>query len=383
MHALGSLSDFPAANKSTYLNAASVALMYKGAQRAISRWNKDLAEFGTIHFNEQAEQDVFGELHVACARLFAARPEDIAVASSATELLASLAWAVMPPAGSNIVGTDIVFPSTIYPWARVARHTGAEVRLLKGENGYADPDALLSLIDDDTAVVCISHVEYGSGQRYDLAKLADVAHEHDALLIVDATQSAGMIPINAPLSGADALISAGYKWLCGSFGVAVMYLAPHLQAQLDPGLVGFRSNKDIWTFEADYMDFPETASRFEFSTMAYGCALGLAESINYLVEIGIDQVLAHNLKLADILLDGLEQLQADIISPRNEAERTSIVSARFPHKKSTDIVKSLSQANIVVSPRRDFVRFSPHLYNSSDDIEHTLAELKRVLGSKQ
>ena len=381
MNALGTLSDFPAANKSTYLNAASVALMYQGAQQAIARWNKDLAEFGTIHFNEQAEQDVFQGLHVACARLFAARPEDIAVASSATELLASLAWAVMPPAGSNIVGTDIVFPSTVYPWARVARHTGAEVRLLKGQNGYADPDALLELIDDDTAVVCISHVEYGSGQRYDLAKLADVAHQHDALLIVDATQSAGMIPINAPLSGADALISAGYKWLCGSFGVAVMYLAPHLQAQLDPGLVGFRSNKDIWQLETDHIDFPETASRFEFSTMAYGCALGLAESINYLVEIGIDQVLAHNLKLADILLDGLDELQAELISPRNEAERTSIVSARFPQKKSTDIVKGLGQANIIVSPRRDFVRFSPHLYNSSDDIEHTLAELTRVLGT--
>ena len=379
MQALGKLTDFPAADKSTYLNAASVALMYGAAEKAITAWQKDLAEFGTINFNEQAEQNVFNELHVAFARLMAAQPQDIAVGSSATEMLASLAWAIAPESKSNIVSTDIVFPSTVYPWARVARHTKAEIRLLKGVNAYADQEALLRLIDDKTSVVCISHVEYGSGQRYDLERLAEATHAHNALLVIDATQSAGAVPINAPSSGVDALVTAGYKWLCGPFGVAVMYLAPHLHTRLDPGLVGFRSNKNIWNLQADQVDFPDNASRFEFSTMAYGCALGLTESINYLLEIGVEQILDHNLKLADLLLEGLEAMQAEILSPRSHAERTSIVSARFPSKNSTDIVKGLAEAGIIVSPRRDFVRFSPHLYNNRNDIEHTLSELRRVL----
>ena len=379
MNTLVSPNDFPAAKKSTYLNSASVALIYSKAHQAIADWQKDITEFGTINFNEKAEQNVFDDLHNAFAHLLHAQPEDIAVASSATELLASLAWAVAPPAGSNIVSTDIVFPSTIYPWARVARHTGAEVRLLKGKNGYANQDALFDLIDENTAVVCISHVEYGSGQRYDLAKLAEVAHLHNALLIVDATQSAGAVPIDAPKSGVDAIISGGYKWLCGPFGVAVMYLAPHLHTKLDPGLVGFRSNKDIWKFEAETIDLSDTASRFEFSTMAYGSAVGLTESINYLVKLGIDQILAHNMKLADQLLDGLDTLQAEVISPRRDAERSSIISVRFSQKTSKEIVTGLDKAGIVVSQRRDFVRFSPHLYNSSDEIEHTLEELKKIL----
>ncbi len=379
MNALGTLADFPAANKSTYLNTASVALMYAPAEAAITAWQKDLAENGTINFDEQAEQDVFENLHVAFARLVGAQPTDIAVASSATELLASLAWAIAPPAGSNIVSTDIVFPSTIYPWARVARHTGAEVRFLKDGQDRADQSALIELIDENTAVICVSHVEYGSGQQYDLAQLAAVAHEHDALLVVDATQSAGAVPIDVMASGVDALVCGGYKWLCGPFGAAVMYLAPRWQTKLDPGLVGFRSNKDIWRFEADYMDFADNASRFEFSTMAYGCAIGLAKAIDYLVDIGIDNIFAHNLQLADGLLATLNEVGAEIISPQNAAERTSIVSARFPGKVSRDIVKALGEANIVVSPRRDFVRFSPHLYNSSNDIERTVIELKKIL----
>src|SRR5712691_12415748 len=131
--------DFPASGKSVYLNTASVCLMYSGAVRAVVEWTHDLAENGTIHFDEAAEERAFATLHASAARLFNCRPEEIAVGSSATELLASLAWAVAPAAGSNIVSTGLEFPSTVYPWARVARHTGAEVRL--------GADDLIGLID--------------------------------------------------------------------------------------------------------------------------------------------------------------------------------------------------------------------------------------------
>lgn len=381
MNALGSLEDFPAADKSTYLNAASVALMYKDAEKAITKWQQDLAEFGTMWFDEKAEQDVFDDLHVAFANLVSAQPEDIAVGSSATELLASLAWAVAPGQGSNIVSTDVVFPSAIYPWSRVARNTNCEVRFVKGDNGYANPGELIRLIDDNTAVVCISHVEYCSGQRYDLSKIAEVAHAHDSLLVVDATQSAGAIPIDAPASNVDALVSGAYKWLCGPFGVAAMYLAPYLQTKLDPGLVGFRSHKDMWDLQADRLEYPENASRFEFSTMAYGCAIGLTRSIRYLLRVGVENILRHNLKLADLLIQGLEEMNAEIISPVNSKERTSIVSASFPARQSSEIVRGLNDTGVVVSQRGNFIRFSPHLYNGADDISRALEELGRMLYS--
>lgn len=380
MDALAPARDFPATSQSTYLNSASVALMYSGCQQAIDGWNRDLAENGTINFDEHAEQTIFDELHRGFARLVKATAEDIAVASSATEQLSSLAWAVMPPAGTKILTAGIVFPTTIYPFARVARHTGAEIQFIPGENGYTDPQKLLEAIDDQTSVVCLSHVEFSSGQKYDLREFADVCKKHGALLIVDATQSAGAVPIDGPASGADAIISGGYKWLCGPFGASVMYLAPHLQRSLDPGLIGFRSNKDIWKLDVEYQDFPDSAHRFEFSTMAYGCAVGLAESVGYLADVGVDNIHAHNLELADRLLDGLDSLGATVVSPRNAAERTSIVSALLPNVASKDVVAHLNKANIVISPRREFFRFSPHLYNCSDDIDQAVAELRNLVG---
>ncbi len=238
MIALANPKDYPAAAKFTYLDAASIAIMYEGAAAAVIDWQRDLADNGTLNFDEEAELAIFDALHGAAAPLFNAAPGDIAVASSATELMSSVAWAVAPGPDTNIVGTDVTHPSTIYPWTRVARHTGSEVRWARGKDNYVPPDDLIGLIDDLTAVVCVSHVEYGGGHRYDLGRLAEAAHAHGALLVVDATQSAGQCPIDVARTRVDALVRGAYKWLCGPFGVAVLYLAPHLQGKLEPGLVG-------------------------------------------------------------------------------------------------------------------------------------------------
>lgn len=372
MEPLATIEDFPAARASTYLNTASVNLMYRGAEEATTDWFRNLAEQGTISFDEQAEESVFAGLHAAAARLLNAGDNDIAVGSSATELLASLAWAVAPPSGSNVVGTDVVFPSTMYPWARVARATGAELRWAKADDTYVDEDDLVALIDDDTAVVCISDVEYATGQRYDLERLASVANGHGAMLVVDATQSAGAIPLDVSASGVDALVAASYKWLCGPFGVAVMYLAPRWQEVLDPGLIGFRSHRSMWDLDAERVVLPEDASRFEFSTMAYGCALGLEASISFLLEVGVGRIEAYNRSLADQLVAGLTALGAQIVSPGDPARRTSIVAARFPGHDPGEVASRLNEAGVVVSHRRDLIRFSPHLYNTSEDIERAL-----------
>jgi selenocysteine lyase/cysteine desulfurase len=371
--------DFPASRQSTYLNTASVSLMYAGAERAVVEWTRDLASHGTIHFDEAAEEGVFARLHAAAAQMLNCRADDIAVGSSATELLSSLAWAVARGPESNVVSTALAFPSTVYPWARVARSTGCEMRLARGRDDRVGIDDLARLIDRKTAVVCLSDVEYSTGQRHDVARVAEIAHAHDALLVVDATQSAGSFPIDVGAWGVDALVCASYKWLCGPFGVAVMYLAPHLQHDLDPGLVGFRSHREMWDLRADRLDLPETARRFEFSTMAYGCALGLAESIGYLMRIGLDRVAAWNRRLADLLIEGLRTCGGTIVPPLNDRERTSIVAVRFADAGAAVLAEHLNRARIVVSARGEVLRFSPHLYNDEADVARALEEIDRIL----
>ena len=371
--------DFPAADKCTYLNSASVALMYKGAEEAAVAWQRDIAEYGTLNFDEVAEDRVFDELRDAFATLIGAQADDIAVASSATELIASLAWALAPPKGKNIVGVDVVFPSTMYPWTRVARHTGCDVRWVKARDIQVREEDIIAAIDDDTAAVVLSHVEYGSGQRYDLAKIGAAAHAHGALLIVDTTQAIGGVPVDIEKEPVDALIAGSYKWMCGPFGVGLLYLTPHLQATLDPGLVGWRSHKVIYQLQADRIEYLNTARRFEFSTMAYGCAIGLTRSIRFLADVGVERIYRHNMQLTDKLIAALESAGGRIASPTAGPWRTSIVSVRFAAADSQSVVRHLTSKNIVVSPRRDFVRISIHLYNGENDLDRLMGALTPFL----
>jgi len=382
MKSIVSEKDFPTANKFVSLNAANVALMYHGAHQAIIEWQDDVALNGSNNFDENSEETVFGELHQVASRLINAGPEDIAVGSSATELLCSLAWAISPSKDQNVVSTEIVFPSTVYPWQRVASSTGCEIRLAKENNNFIHIDEIITLIDQHTAVVCISHVEYGNGQTFDLHLLAEAAHEHGALLVVDATQSAGAIPIDVQSCPVDALISGAYKWLCGPFGAAFMYLAPHLQTKLEPGLVGFRSHKNMWDLDASRIDYPQAAQKFEFSTMAFGCAVGLTRAINFINNVGVENIFQYNRQLADRLIEGLQTRCAVITSPLEDKSRSSIVRAHFENIGSNKIIQSLKRARVFVSRRGDSIRFSPHLYNSMSDIDKALAEIDNFIAKR-
>ena len=371
-------TDFPAAAERAYLNSASVALMPRPATEAVAAWYADLAQHGTLNFDEVAEDRVFDDLQASFAGLIGASPHDVAVASSATEMIQSLAWALMPGAGRTILTTEVVFPTTAYPWDRVARHTGASLRFVPAPGGAVDEDQLIAAIDDRTAVLAICDVEYSSGQRYDLKRLREAARRVGAFLMVDASQSLGSIPFDVAETPVDAVVTTSYKWLCGPFGVGLLYLAPEWQTRLDPGIVGWRTHTEMWDLRADRCVPHRDARRFEFSTMAYGCAIGLARSIDYLCAVGISRVFAHTLALGDRLVAGLQELGWELVSPQHPNARNAIVSARMPGRSPEDVVHHLGQAGVVASARRDLVRFSPHLYNTSDDIERALEALRGI-----
>ena len=108
---LGPADLFPPAERHVYLDAASVGLSHKGGAAAISKWQNALAEEGTIAFDEQAEVECLDNINDVTARLFNATSDDIAVASSETVLMQSLAWAVMPEKDSKIIATEVTHPS--------------------------------------------------------------------------------------------------------------------------------------------------------------------------------------------------------------------------------------------------------------------------------
>jgi selenocysteine lyase/cysteine desulfurase len=365
----------------TNLSYANVATTSPKAHLIASEWATSLARGGAAEFDADAEKEGMIPLRTATSNLLGCPISDVCVSSSATELLSSLAWAITPKKGTNIVSTRASFPSTVYPWKRVSEEFGSEIRLAPyGKNYYTKPEDILNLIDKNTAVVTLSHVEYACGQRYDLELFSKAAHDVEALFIVDATQSMGMVPINAQKTGADAIVASGYKWLRGTYGAAVGYISPKNQS-LSPGIIGFRSHKDIWDMKADRLEFPEDASRFEFTTIHFGAALGLAAAIDEITDIGIQKVWEHNIELTNMLIEGTLASGLEIASPTNDKERSAIVSLKIPTGFDTgDVVKQLQdEYGILVTNRSGFLRVSPHIDNTAKQIIFFLDSLKDIL----
>ena len=375
---IGHLSNM---QKWTNLSYANVATTSPKAHEIALEWSESLARGGAAEFDADAEKNGMIPLRTATAKLLECPISDVCVSSSATEILCSLAWAIAPKKGANIVSTRASFPSTVYPWKRFAEEFGAELRLAEhDENYYTKTDDILYLIDKDTAVVTLSHVEYACGQRYNLESFAKAAHDVGALFIVDATQSMGMVPINAQNTGADAIVASGYKWLRGTYGAAVGYIAPSIQS-LSPGIIGFRSHKDIWNMKAERLELPEDASRFEFTTIHFGAALGLAASIDEITNLGIQKVWERDLELTDILIEGVLEKGLEIASPTNDEERSSIVSIKMPAGFDTrEVVRKLQDDyGILVTNRSGFLRVSPHIDNNNKEIDFFLTSLFEIL----
>ena len=375
---IGHLSNM---QKWTNLSYANVATTSPKAHEIALEWSESLARGGAAEFDADAEKNGMIPLRTATAKLLECPISDVCVSSSATEILCSLAWAIAPKKGANIVSTRASFPSTVYPWKRVAEEFGAELRLAEhDENYYTKTDDILHLINKDTAVVTLSHVEYACGQRYNLESFAKAAHDVGALFIVDATQSMGMVPINAQNTGADAIVASGYKWLRGTYGAAVGYIAPSIQS-LSPGIIGFRSHKDIWNMKAERLELPEDASRFEFTTIHFGAALGLAASIDEITNLGIQKVWERDLELTDILIESVLEKGLEIASPTNDEERSSIVSIKMPAGFDTGEVvgKLQDDYGILVTNRSGFLRVSPHIDNNSKEIDFFLTSLFEIL----
>jgi len=342
----------------------------------------ELARGGTTGMDEAAEEAVFEDARRAAAELLGTVPDSIAIATSFTEALCQVAWWLRPGKGENVVSTEVDFPSTTYPWHRIAEETGCEVRLvgvLDDPEGFG-VDKLAAAVDASTAVISVGHVQYLTGHLLDLRELADLAHDHGALLVADATQAVGQVPVDVTASGVDVLIASSYKWLCSTFGAAICYLSPAVLADFRPPFVGWRSTQHPYDLDARWRPLAAGARRLEYSTMSYACAVALGRAIRYVAGMSVPAITDHNRELAGELAEGLVRRGARLLTPLDPSRRAGTVTARFADADGEAVAAELTARGVIVSPRVGSTRFSMHFYNDSGDVARALDVLGDVLG---
>jgi len=221
-------------------------------------------------------------------------------------------------------------------------------------------------------MVTVSLVSYKTGHKIDLPAWSEIAHANGALLFVDAVQALGAMEVDA--ASADFMCAASYKWLLGQHGLSIFFVNPHLSASVTPPYAAFRGVKDPFALDRfDRYELLPDARRFEEGMPNFPGIFVLANALEFLLSIGLNQIAEHNIALATRLLAGLIEAGVDPLTPLDPQARAAIVSFESSHAE--EIALTLARRGVHVWGRDGRVRMSPHLYNTESDIDALLGAL--------
>jgi selenocysteine lyase/cysteine desulfurase len=365
-------AEFPIFEHTTYANSCSQGALANrvraAAEEWLAGWDANGAEWEFwVERNEAAR--------AAFARLLHAEPDDVAVTTSVSQGVSALVSALdLSGQRNRIVISEYEFP-TVGQIAHAQELRGAEV-----VHVWPEPDGRISLerfadaIDERTALVCCTAVSFRSGHRQDVSAIGELAHARGALLLADSYQAIGALEVDVRTLGADVVTGGTVKYLLGSAGLGFMWLQPELRSELLPTQTGWFADEDIFAMSiADYSPH-SSARRFDSGTPPVPSLYPGVAGMELVAEVGVPAIEEHVRGLVDRLLAGLEELDANVATPRDPAERGPLICV-----VSTDpnaLVDALAAERIVTSTRDSNLRISLHLYNVEDDVDRILAALE-------
>jgi selenocysteine lyase/cysteine desulfurase len=354
---------FPIFERLVYVNSCSQGALSDAVRRSYEEYLRDWDDKGAPwdYWVERTEA-----ARTAFAELINAEPDEIAVTTSNSAGVAALASGLRFAARSKVVLTDIEFPTIGQIWhAQEAR--GARVK-------HVQPDELETAVDDDTLIVSTTHVSYRTGEKVDPAEVARIAHQQGALVLLDAYQTVGSMPVDVKELDVDFLAAGVLKYLLGSAGLAFFYCRRELWERAWPTATGWFADEDIFAMDIyDYSPSP-TARRFQSGTPPVPSIYAGIAGIELMQEIGIAETQEHVNALNERLLAGVDELGGTVTTPREVERRGALICI-----KSTDVnalVAALQARGIVTSERDGNLRVSAHAYNTAEDIDAVLDALR-------
>jgi selenocysteine lyase/cysteine desulfurase len=353
---------FPIFEHLVYINSCSQGALSDAVRESYEEYLRDWEEQGAPweYWVEREEA-----ARAAFARLVGADPDEIAVTTSLSAGVSALASGLRYARRSKIVTTELEFPTVGQIWHAQESRGARVVHAPLGEFGRA--------IDDDTAVVSITHVSYRTGEMIDVSEVVRLAHERGALVLLDAYQSAGSVPLDVKELGVDFLAAGTVKYLLGSAGLAFFYCRRELFDKAWPTATGWFADQDIFAMDIhDYSPAP-TARRFQAGTPPIPSIYAGIAGIELIESIGIEETREHVLHLNAHLVAGVDELGGGVVTPRERDRHGALICVKS--RDVDELVAALGRWGIVTSSRDGNVRISPHAYNSFEDIDLVLEAL--------
>ena len=364
--------QMPVTRRWAYLDHAAVAPLSGPGRDALLQWLDEAASDGSAPY--RAWMDQLEKLRRLSAETIGATPEEIALIRNTTEGISLVAEGFPWQPGDNVVTLADEFPSNQYPWMNLADR-GVQTRRVPVDGGEVDLDRLAAACDDRTRIVTVSWVAYASGWRNDVDRLAAVAHDHGALLFLDAIQALGVFPLDVSRTPVDFLAADGHKWLLGPEGAGVLFVRREHLDRLRPLGVGWNSVVHSRDFTRIELVVKDTAARYEGGSPNTAGWIGLGANLELLARFGTAAIAGRVLEVTDLACRRLEQLGARILSVRRGEHRSGIVSFEMPGRDPVSLRQQCLRQQVALSCRAGKLRISPHAYNDASDVDRLIEAL--------
>ncbi len=357
-------SEFPIFERSVYLNSCSLGALSRRSRIRLGEFLDEWDRRGAAAWYD-TWAGVLGDLRERYAGVVCARTEQIALhasVSTATGVLASVLDYTKRP---KVVTTSLDFPTVAYQWLAKAR-SGVEIEIVESPDGISVPvDAIADAIDERTALVATSHVFFTSGAIQDIGAIADAAHAKGALCFVDAYQSVGQVPVDAPATGVDFLTAGGLKWLLGGTGIVFLYVRDEIIRQYVPTVTGWFAHERQFEFDPRHIDWHADARRFEQGTPPLAAVYSQLGGLDIIDEIGVDRIRPVVQSLTeDLIARARDAGYVPKVAPEADT-RSAIVMIPAPDPSAA--VARLAARGIITDARPGHVRMSPFFYNVTED----------------
>ena len=359
-----------------YLNAAGYGPLPERTRTALNEFND------RRHRGDLRDADLMSALAAArdsAARLIGCTPAEIALAPNTQVAINVAVNAVLERAHDRevILISAGEFPANVYPWLALQQH-GFTIELIpQDERGLPREDVMIDRVGDgDVAAISVSFVQFASGFRADLAALSRVCRDHDTLFVIDAIQGLGAVPLDVRETPCDLLACGGQKWLCSPWGSGFTYVREQLLTTFEPtypGWLSFKSSADFRSLTSYEYVFHDDGRRFETGSIAFQDQLGMALSIDVLLERGIDNIWQHIQALQQPLLHWAAARDVEIVSDVTPARRSGILCLRPAN--AAEAHAALVEANVACAFREQAIRLAPHFYNTHDEIMRVIEVL--------
>jgi selenocysteine lyase/cysteine desulfurase len=353
-----------APSKNIYLLSHSVGRMPLNAKQAMqdsffSHWESD----GHDIWNHWLS--AIDDFRQALSSLFNAKPNTFCPQSNISSGLVKLVQSLPKSNSKNVIlMCEGDFPSAGFVLQQ-AQSMGYQLRVLPINTDIENIDTWDQALTDDVRCVFITHVQYATSKRSPVQQICELARNRDILSIVDIAQSAGVVPIDFKKWNSDAVVGSCIKWLCGGPGAGYLWINEDLLEQLKPIDVGWFSHNDPYQFDINNFEYANDSSRFWGGTPSVSPYVVAANSIKLIDQYGVSNIQRHNQTLIDMLSASI--CPDAMVSPKQGEPRggTLVVNP----KNRCIIEQNLDQIGVQYDARALGLRFSPHIYNTREEIE--------------